>query len=257
MNHYYEFFDRAAVDRLWRLSWNTVMKRNRGRWFWSTKVERGAYGGENDTLRGLLAFAIEPEPSDKRVERMLARLSVGATARRCHPQFWAMDEIMRRVLSHPAEAIFFVEVDDISGLVAVAARAFLDRRITAATLWTVVKLHSAKPGDWLGLDSKQSRAIDSALPWHRLWEPIYSWQDERACSDDDWTNCLGVSDTRRFADFVMQAYRENWGAVLLGEESQPHSARRFRDFPGCVLLAKSMRRKLTGLQRPCVYRTWE
>ena len=256
MNHYYEFFDRTVIDHFWHLPWKAVMNRHRGRWFSSgAPEEAGTYNGES--LRQLLAFSLEPTPTVKQLERMLATLTVSATVRRCHPQFWAMDEIMRQVLDRPEDAIISLELDDISGLISVAARAFLDRKITAATLWAVAKLHSAKFDNWLQLDSKQSKCIDSALPWHRLWEPIYSWQDERACSDDDWTNCLGVSDTRRFADFVMQAYRENWGAVLLGEESQPHSARRFRDFPGCVLLAKSMRRKLTGLQRPCVYRTWE
>jgi len=100
--------------------------------------------------------------------------------------------------------------------------------------WTQAVQAFAKPDDWLRLDSRQSKAIDSALRWHRLWEPIYSWQDERACSDDDWTNCLGVSDTRRFADFVLSACRENWGALLFAEESRAQSKGRFRDFPDCV-----------------------
>jgi hypothetical protein len=59
-------------------------------------------------------------PNAKQLERMLATLTVSATVRRCHPQFWAMDEIMRRVLSRPEDSIFSVE------LISVAARAFLD-----------------------------------------------------------------------------------------------------------------------------------
>jgi hypothetical protein len=256
MNHYYEFFDRAAVDRLWLCSWKTVMKRNRSRWFNSTGLNREGYDGES--LRELLAFSVEPQPSDKQVERMLASLTVSATVRRCHPQFWVMDEIMRQVLSHPAHSIFSVELSDISGLIAVASRAFLDRRIGTATLWTVAKLHSSKLSDRLRLDSKQAKSIESALPWRRMWEPIYSWQNERACIDDEWTNCLGVSDTRRFADFVMSAHRENWSAVPLDEEShERREVRRFRDFADCVVLARVLRRKLASLRRPCVYRMWE
>ena len=97
MNHYYEFFDRTVIDHFWHLSWKTVMKRHHGRWFSSGGPEEaGAYNGES--LRQLLAFSLDPTPTVKQLERMLATLTVSATVRRCHPQFWAMDEIMRQVL---------------------------------------------------------------------------------------------------------------------------------------------------------------
>ena len=212
------------------------------------------YNGES--LRQLLAFSLEPTPTVKQLERILATFTVSATVRRCHPQFWAMDEIMRQVLDRPEDAIISLELDDISGLISVAARAFLDRKITASTLWAVAKLHSAKFDNWLQLDSKQSKCIDSALPWHRMWQPIYSWQDKRACTDDEWTNCLGVADTRRFTRFVMDASRGNWAAAPLAERSRAQSPGRFRDFSDCVVLAKSIDRKLAKLRRPCVYRVW-
>jgi hypothetical protein len=244
------------MDHVWRLSWKTVMKRNRGHWFSSGgHEEAGAYSGES--LRQLLALSHEPTPNAKQLERMLATLTVSATVRRCHPQFWTMDEIMRRVLSRPDNSIFSIEVDDISGLISVAARAFLDRRITAPTLWTVAKLHSAQFAEWVRLDSTESKRIDSALPWHRMWQPIYSWQDKRACADDEWTNCLGVDDTRRFARFVMDAYRGNWTAAPIAERPKAHKSGRFRDFSDCVILANSMDRNLAKLRRPCVYRAWE
>ena len=133
------------------------MNRHRGRWFSSGGPEEaGTYNGES--LRQLLAFSLEPTPTVKQLERMLATLTVSATVRRCHPQFWAMDEIMRQVLGRPEDAIISLELDDISGLISVAARAFLDRKITAPTLWAVAKLHSAKFDDWLQLDSKQSKS---------------------------------------------------------------------------------------------------
>ena len=120
MYHYYEFFDRTDVDRFWRRSWKTVMKRHRGHWFSSGgPLKGGAYNGES--LRELLSFSIEPKPTDKQVDRMLATLTVSATVRRCHPQFWTMDEIMRQVLSRAESWIFSVELRDISGLLSVAA----------------------------------------------------------------------------------------------------------------------------------------
>jgi hypothetical protein len=121
----------------------------------------------------------------------------------------------------------------------------------------VARLHSAKFDDWLRLDSNQSNAINSALPWHLMWQPIYSWQDERACTDDEWTNRLRVADTRRFAHFVMDAYRRNWPAAPMAERSGARESRRFREFSDCVIVAKSLSRKLATLRRPCVYRVWE
>jgi len=124
MYHYYEFFDRTVVDHFWPSSWKTVMKRHCGRWFSSAgPVEAGVYGDES--LRALLAFSIEPEPTDKQLDRMLATLTVSATVRRCHPQFWTMDEIMRHVLSRPEDSIFYVELRDISGLISMTARVSL------------------------------------------------------------------------------------------------------------------------------------
>ena len=73
MNHYYEFFDRTVIDHFWHLPWKAVMNRHRGRWFSSGGPEEaGTYNGES--LRQLLAFPLEPTPTVKQLERMLARL---------------------------------------------------------------------------------------------------------------------------------------------------------------------------------------
>jgi hypothetical protein len=252
--HNYTFFDRASSDRLWPLSWKTVLRRNQSPWFLSTKLRRGEYDFENGTLRELLAFSIDPEPSDNQIERILTTLSVAETMKKCHPQFWTMEEIMRRVLNRPSQMMFEVNLRSPSAVISIAARAFLDKRIMSSTLWTVLKLHNVQADAWLQMDAKRARNI-KALPWTRIWKPIFNWQDERACLADESTNCLSVAQTVRLNKFVQQAYRENWSTLNSDQEIGPQDSSKFRDFQDCVALAKAMGKNIARLQRPCVYRS--
>ena len=167
-----------------------------------------------------------------------------------------MGEIMCQGLDRHGKSRFGLEVADISGLLAVAVRAFIEERIKPATLWSVAKLHSSDFRDWVKLGSNEAKVIDRALPWHLMWQPIYQWQGQGAARSDEWTNCLGVSDTRRFLGFVGKAYRENWPASPL-PDSEQEQKKSFCDFPDCVVLARSIKRKIHRLERPCVYRMWE
>ena len=49
------------------------------------------------------------------------------------------------------------------------------------------KLYSVDFGNWVKLKSNELKTIQSALPWERMFEPIYRWQDETACLNDEWT----------------------------------------------------------------------
>src|SRR6516164_965118 len=95
MDHYYGFIDRAVVDPLWSLKWKTVVRRYRNEWLTSTKVAAGTYAEES--LRGLLSFAIDPEPSLTQIERILEKDTVKDTLRRCHPQYWTMWMLLRQL----------------------------------------------------------------------------------------------------------------------------------------------------------------
>src|SRR5437867_3016000 len=59
----YHFFDRAAFDQIWGLSWREFRRRwNRGAWSNKPLSHRGDYSG--DSLRDLIAFRVNPEPSN-------------------------------------------------------------------------------------------------------------------------------------------------------------------------------------------------
>jgi hypothetical protein len=251
MNHVYEFFDRAAVDRLWKVSWSTLAKRSpERRWLHSTKNQEDGYYGSS--LRELLMFCVDPQQSPGQIENILRARNVTETIRCCSPQFFAMSELMHRALPHSNLHIVPVEVHNVTGLLTVAEQAFISKRISLATLWSVYKLHSiGREEGWQG--SELSESVKRLLPWRRLWEPIYDWQGKQF-KDDEWSNCLGIADTRRFVSFVLQAYSENWPAA-----PKPNSNGKievcFRDEPNCARLASSLVR-VKKLTRPSVFRTW-
>ena len=249
MNHYYAFLDRAIVDRLWSLKWQTLMSRHTTKWVTSLELDQGEYAG--DSLRGLLSFSLDPQPSARKLEEILERATVKDTLRRCHPQFWTMFELASGVLPTLRNAVVGDEVGDEKGIVKIAIQAYRDRKITAPTLWATLKLHSVQLADLKTLDARESTSLRLKLPWERLWEPVYTWQDSSAFRNDEWTNCLKTPDTRRFMNFLVQAERENWPAT-----STPDGPR-FSDFEDGIVLARLVRKKASRLQRPFVYRVWE
>jgi hypothetical protein len=253
MNHYFEFFDRAAVDHLWNITWRTLIRRNpQIAWLQSTeRVEVGSYDGKS--LRELLTFCIQQSP--KRIETILETRKVADTLRRCSGQFFAMSELMNNALDHSGKFIAWVEIRDVYPLIWIAWEAFLSGRISSATLWSVFKLNSVSPTDLSDDSQVAPRWVRALLPWHRLWDPIYSWQGKRF-REDEWSNCLGLADTRRFISFVQRANKENWATEPPNTRSKAAGTLRFRDDPNCIRLFKCMQ-KVRQLKSPCVTRMWQ
>jgi hypothetical protein len=224
MNHTFEFFDRAAVDHLWNISWRTLIRRNpQNAWLQSAeRVEVGTYDGKS--LRGLLTFCIQQSP--KRIETILETRKVADTLKKCTGQFFAMSELMTNALPHSDKFIEYVEIHEVLPLISIAWDAFLLGRISPAILWSVFKLHSLKPTDPSDDSQVAPKWARTLLPWHRLWDPIYSWQGNNWFRGEQSTNCLGVAGTRRFITFVLRADKEN-----------------------CI-------RKTRKMKSPCVHRMW-
>lgn len=252
MNHTFEFFDRAAVDHLWNISWKTLIRRNpQNAWLQSKeRVELGSYDGKS--LRELLTFGLQR--SLKRIETILETRKVSDTLRSCNLQFDTMSELMTNALPHSEKFIEWVEIHDVIPLISIAGQAFVSEAISAATLWSVVKLHSVSPMD-IEEGSELEVKAKALLPWHRMWDPIYSWQGNKRFREEEWTNCLGLADTRRFVSFVRRADKENWATGSLNTRSNSAGTLRFRDDPNCVRLSKCIR-KVGRMKSPCVHRMW-
>ena len=238
MDHSSEFFDRAVFDQLWSVSWKTLLKQNpRIAWLHSQKwPEVGAYYG--NSLRELLALCVDPEQSPKQIEAILENEKVTDTLVRCSPQFFAMGELMDHAVSHSKKSKVRVEIHDVLPLTYVATLAFLSKDISSATLWSVLKLHGIRLTD-LPRGSQLKERCRALLPWHRFWDPIYSWQGKKF-KEDEWSSCLGVADTRRFISFVLRAEEENWATELPSPKSNTSGPLRFRDDPYCMRLSKCM-----------------
>jgi hypothetical protein len=83
--YYHQFFDRVAFDQLCRLSWQEFLERW-GRIPWAKAAPTADGGG---SLRDFVAFFVEPEPSPKVLEAILARETIRWTIQHSEPQFAA------------------------------------------------------------------------------------------------------------------------------------------------------------------------
>lgn len=240
MTHYYSFVDHAAVDHLWSMSWQELVKRYPTRWARSRVIrENGNYDGES--LRALLAFAGDA-PGD--LERLLEQDMVKHTIRSCSPQLWTMGELIEHTLAKSARAVVSGEAWDATPVVRTAVRAFMDRRISARDLWAVVKLHSIAQRE-LG------PARGATLPFKRLWDPVYAWQGPDSFKGDEWTNCLKAGDTLRFVRFLSRAHKENWP---IGGGKRPQG---FRESEAVAELVTIATDRVPRMTKPFVYRVWE
>jgi hypothetical protein len=254
MDHYYGFIDRAVVDPLWSLKWKTVVRRYPNKWVNSMVVDPDAYN--EASLRELLTFAIDPQPSLPQIERILEKDTLKDTLRRCHPQYWTMWMLLTR-LPQFVEAIKGFSIHDTDDLVNGCVDAYLNHKIAIVDLWPVLKLHSVKLGEvtapWLDADARL--ALRTQLPWKEFWKPVYSWQSTSACRNDNWTNCLSTADTLRFVKLILRAERENWPMSASPTRNGLHFLH-FRDLPDAADIADTAKKVMSRFVRPFVYREW-
>src|ERR1700678_1452534 len=106
MEHGYDFFDREAFDPIWRLSWAEFLKKHRTRWASNREYSPGGYSSES--LRGLISFSIEPEPSPQEIEDILRRRTIRWTLQHSDTRLYMMSEIMSNVRSLRDQVIEFL-----------------------------------------------------------------------------------------------------------------------------------------------------
>jgi len=261
MEFFYHFFDRTACDQLWKTSWKEYLRRwGRTRWARAEPTREGT-----ESLRDMISFHIDPEPTAEEVERILAHETIQQTVKRSSPQFGPMSELMSNTpaFRKHSQCIFF-KGDYFAILIAVAFEAYLRGRAPQSALWPVFKLHSIEdPRGWLRLSSGERKTIKAVVSSHWMLEPIYRWQGEGGFLDgEQWSNCLGVADTRRFVALILRAWKENWPVPRLGELDRislpPSQAEppQFRDFELSKLFVGPLTNKVSQFDRPCVFFEW-
>lgn len=260
MDHYYEFFDKAASEQIWVLRWSEYLSRFPNKWSNQKHYSPGEYD-ERDGLRGLLAFCLDPEPSAEDIEHVLQTKTVRWTVSRVRPPHYFMGELMRQTPATRQNIRGFSTKASPEILLACAVDAYLRDDISAAQLRSVVKLHWTDVEDWLQLTAGDRERVRAALRSALPCRSIFSWQKTSGCEDEEWANVLGVTETARFLEFLEDAYSNNWPAPRL--RTGPAGLRReskiprIRDSFLSDAVIRPALRWAPKLSEPCVYRTWE
>ena len=215
MRHYYEFFDRTVFDPVWSLTWRDFQRQQGSLWAKSKAYKRGCYDGLS--LRELICFYIDPEPTPETLEEIIKGRTVQWTVQHSSPQFSFLSELMSHVRGHRSGHYSVSEIQDLGPLISAATHAYFTNEVASPVLLAVLKLHSCTdPGEWVHLPRNRSRTLKELISTTNLWKPIYWWQGKRACVDEEWTNCLAIEGTRRFINFITRAWDENFALGLRG-----------------------------------------
>lgn len=260
METYYCFFDRSAVDSLWKLSWREFLRLH-GKSRWAKGQDTGDGAG---SLRGLIAFSVEPQPSAKEIEEIIGRRTLRWAIQRSSPQFYVMEEILYHIPRLRKSCVSLdVWSNDFTVLLAAAAEGYFHGEVTVSAFKSVLKLHYSKFEDFIRLSKRERSVVQGLMDVDQYAKPIYPWQGPTAILDEQWAWCLGVADTRRFFTLVGRLWKRNpevrrvldfEGIQLCKPKRESH---RFRDFGIAGELMNLWSRKVRSFEQPCVFRRWE
>jgi hypothetical protein len=181
-----------------------------------------------------------------------------------------MGEVIEHVPGY-RKSYGYVLAENCDPSIAAAVQALFDRRVGASAICAVIKLHSlagvsTDPRQWVRLSGKDWQKVHSIITKRDLWRPAYRWKGPNAFADD--TNWLGVESSRRFIQFIIRAWKENWPVSGLTEAPEKFlgdsatdknrskgGGYRFRDFHLPQELHKIFRH-ISRFKRPCVVCSW-
>lgn len=260
MDDYYYFFDRSAVDPVWKMTWQEFLRLH-GKSRWAKGPDTG---DGNGSLRGLIAFALDPEPSAAEVEDIIRRRTIRGTIERSSPQFYVMEEIVNNIPRLRKSHISLdVWSNDFTVLLAAAADGYFRGEVPVSGFKAVLKLHYSKFEDFIRLGKQERSVLRHLMDVDQYARPIYPWQSALAILDERWAGCLGVADTRRFFALVDRLWNQNPEVrrILDFEGIQfckpEHETHLFRDFGISRQLMNLWSRKVQSFEQPCVFRMWE
>jgi hypothetical protein len=260
MDDYYFFFDRLAVDSLWNLSWQKFLRLH-GKSQWAKDPDTGS---ANDSLRGLIAFSVEPKPSAAEVEDIVRQRTLRWTIRRSSPQFYMMEEIMAN-LPRLNESCVSLDMwsNDFAVLLAAAAEGYFRGDVPESEFKAVLKLHYSKFEDFIRLNKQERSTLKHLMDVDEFAKPIYPWQGPLAILEEQWASCLGVVDTRRFFALLNRLWQQNPEVRRILDDDgiqirEPKSKTYcFRDFGIAGQLTNLWSHTVRSFARPCVFRRWE
>jgi len=246
IEHFYWFVDLSAVDPILQMSWETFLRN---------------YPWRQQSLEKFLLFAVETEPNRVTINQILRGRTIRWTMRRATPAYYFLNEIVHHVpglKSQCPEIWVSKDLDsEIAVLLASAVEAFLRSQISQRTLWAVYNLNGADdPQAWLQLSRSECKKVKNALGCGAVEKPIFRWQKHECLVEDYRT--LGLADTKRFTNFLLRAWKENWTVPRLKDDIKKElklsseSNFYFRNFELTKHLVNSF--NATHLVKPCLLR---
>ncbi len=246
--HFYWFLDRKAANRVLRTAWKAFLER---------------YPWDAQELRQLLEFAVEPSPKERALRSILGTKTLAWTVSRSVPALYLVHQVVHHVpaLADRGGSVWFWDCHHFETLAinAVAARAFLDGRITARTLRAVFAIHGEYifdlQFDVAAIDAKDLQRLSRAVHGKAAGKPLFTWLGERPA--EEGYHWIREADTKLFLDFVREAWAGNWPALPLNPEVadelelKPRKAHKFRGFPVARHLAAAAK-TLAGRGLSCV-----
>jgi hypothetical protein len=250
--HFYWFVDRRAADSVLRMPWKAFLE---------------LHPWKEGELRHMLEFAVEPTPGARAIASILGTKTLAWTVAHSNPALYVVNEIVEHVpaLRRRGGTVQFWDCHNFETLVlnAVAARAFLDGRITPRTLRAAFAIHGEYVLD-LQFDVPEIapaalRRVGRAISAKSDGRPLFSWLGNRPA--EAGYHCIREADTKLFTRFVQQAWAENWPMLPLDPEVadelelKPGKEYKARNFPMARKLAAAAK-KLAGRDL-CLVRYFE
>jgi hypothetical protein len=260
METYYYFFDRSAMNSLWKMSWQEFLRlHGTSQWAKGPRTDNGAA-----SLRGLIAFSVDPEPSATEIEDIIRRRTLRWTIQHSSSQFYMMEEIVYNIPRlQKSCASLDVWSNDFTVLLAAATEGYFRGEVPVSGFKAVLKLHYSEFEGFIRLSKQELSVLRHLMDVDQYSKPIYPWQGSKAILDEQWAWCLGVADTRRFFTLVDRLWKRNpevrrildvEGIQLCKPKRESH---RFRDFGIASELMNLWSRKVRSFVQPCVFRKWE
>src|SRR6267143_5384639 len=193
---FYWFVDRASVDPVLEMTWKAFLRK----YPWRRRI-----------LEEHFNFAVIDENDVGGIDNILVRKTLRWTVKHAQPAYYFLNVIVHHVpsLRRRCPEVWPDNLFEFAVLESTAVEAFLQGEIGARTLWAINNIDGAEdPRVWLELSRSDAMRVRKALKSGVIERPIFSWQDEESLNDG--YRCLGVSDTKRFVDFLIRAWRNNW-----------------------------------------------
>ena len=166
-----------------------------------------------------ISFCTFDEISNKEAEYRFKNYTIMELMKESYESLYLLEGIIANLFPKYEVAVCCRGLSTWIELIGIAARAFLEGRLSKSatsavfkliccTYWTIIDIFTLKKSD--------KTQLFKGIDWHNFYYPIYKWlnhEPETTCHlnpNTDLVNCLGATQSRLFLNFLQKVYNENW-----------------------------------------------